>query len=443
MTARIIRTIRVPPARRAAVRGLGLTAAATALAVPFATVPAEAARLAPHTGFETSEGAHWTGQAEEQTFLAAVDRGSGAVSVDRIGTTREGRPLQLVRIGGHSGSADITVLLICGQHGNEPAGREACLSAVRDLAFAEDRATRTFLAHTRVLVLPTANPDGRAANTRANADGADINRDHIALRTAEGRAIALVIRDRQPQVIYDVHEYGGAAPAAYDKDLFVLWPRNLNTDDGVRNASRALSDRYVRATAARAGYSSGVYGIRTDPVTGRPAKQVAGDGQERILRNTAGLKHAVGLLVEDRTDALMAAEKADPAINKRRRVHSQQAALDGLFAFAGAQRARIRAATSASREAGYGAYGPVYTGGADNEPAGPGDVIEDPPCGYRLDAAQYEDVKDELALHGVTSRAEGDGAYVSMRQPARDLIPLLLDVRATYHLTKGQADTAC
>ncbi|WP_328907013.1 M14 family metallocarboxypeptidase [Streptomyces sp. NBC_00234] len=447
MTPRIARALRItrtpdtPRRRRAGLRELALTVAAAALAVPFATVPAEAAHAAPRTGFETSDGARWTGQPEEQEFLSAVDRASDRVAIERIGTTKQGRPLQLVRIGAPRPAAH-TMLLICSQHGNEPSGREACLSTVRDLAFARDRATSTFLSRTNVLVLPTANPDGRAANTRGNADGVDINRDHIALQTAEGRAMAGVIRDQRPDVIYDLHEYG-ATPPYYDKDLFVLWPRNPNVHDGVHDASQTLSDRYVRPAAAESGYSSGIYGIWTDPVTGDPIKQTAGDGQERILRNTSGLKHAVGLLIESRVDALSEAEKADPALNQRRRVESQHAALGGLFTFDDEQRGRIEAATAVSRLAGFADRGPVYLGGADNDPAEPGEVIQDPPCGYRLTAAQYADVGDELALHGVTSRPDGDGAYVPLRQSARNLVPLLLDERATYHLTNGQALTAC
>lgn len=427
--------------RRVLRRHVGVIVAAAALAVPFATVPAEASHLAPRTGFEISKGERWTGQAEEQSFLAEVDRAGDRTFVERIGTTKEGRPLRLVHIGARTPAAG-TVLLICSQHGDEPAGREACLSAVRDLALAEDRATRALLSRTRVLVLPTANPDGRAADTRGNSDGVDINRDHIALKTAEGRAVARVIRDQRPDVIYDLHEYG-ATPPYYDKDLFVLWPRNPNTARGVHDAARSLADRYVRPAAAAAGYSSGLYGIWTDPVTGDPIKQTAGDGQERILRNTAGIKHAVGLLIESRTDALTEAERSDPALNKRRRVESQQAALGGLFSFAGERHGRITAVTTAARLAGLADRGPVFLGGADNDPAEPGETLQDPPCGYRLDAAQYADVGDELALHGVASRSDGDGAYVSLRQPARKLIPLLLDERATYHLVKGQADTAC
>ncbi|WP_434448595.1 M14 family zinc carboxypeptidase [Lentzea sp. E54] len=389
-------------------RGLIALLAAASLLVP---VPALAAPEPPRTGFELT--GKWTTESEEQAYLRAT-----GLPVSEIGVTAQGRPIQLVRVG--SRSARTVVLFICSQHGNEPAGREACLIRMRSLPRSSG---------VTYLFVPNANPDGRVADTRGNSAGIDINRDHLLLRTAEARAMASVIRDWKPDVIHDLHEFGPSAPY-YVKDFLWLWPRNLNVADGVHDLSETLSRSYVRPSVEAGGRTSGVYGIHVDPVTGEPIRQVAGDHQERILRNTSGLKHSTGILVETNVDGT-------PAY----RVGSQLLGLDGTQSFVRENRSAIDAATAASRAV---RSGPVYFGGADNQAPAPEDVLTTPPCGYVLTGAQYRDFQDELALHGIRSQyLRGGDRIVPLKQEARAVIPLLLDARADEPLLKARPVAQC
>jgi hypothetical protein len=388
-------------------RGLIALLAAASLLVP---VPALAAS-SPTTGFEKT--GNWTTEAEEQAYLRAT-----GLPVSELGRTAQGRPIQLVRAG--SPSARTVVLFICSQHGDEPAGREACLIRMRSLPRSSS---------VTYLFVPNANPDGRVADTRTNSQGIDINRDHLLLRSAEGRAMASVIRDYRPDVIHDLHEFGPSEPY-YVKDVLWLWPRNLNVSDGVHSLSETLSRSYVRPAVEAAGRTSGVYGIYVDPVTGEPIRQVAGDHQERILRNTGGLKHGMGLLVETNVDGT-------PAL----RVQSHLLALDGTQSFVRGKRSEIEAANAASRAV---RSGPVYFGGADNQAPDPSDVLATPPCGYVVTGAQYVEVQDELALHGIKSQyLRGGDRIVPLKQEARSIIPLLLDARADGPLLKATPVAQC
>ncbi|MFE7838674.1 M14 family zinc carboxypeptidase [Streptomyces sp. NPDC057474] len=92
-------------------------------------------------------------------------------------------------------------------HGNEWEGTDASLKLIERLATATDRKTTDLLAHSRLYFNITANPDGRIAGTRTNANGFDMNRDFVTASQPEVRAIRQIEIDKQPAVMLDLHGY--------------------------------------------------------------------------------------------------------------------------------------------------------------------------------------------------------------------------------------------
>jgi hypothetical protein len=92
-------------------------------------------------------------------------------------------------------------------HGNEWEGTDAALKLIEELAKAKDGHTTELLSKNRIHLNVTANPDGRIAGTRANANGFDLNRDFITASQPEARAIRQIAIDKQPAVMLDLHGY--------------------------------------------------------------------------------------------------------------------------------------------------------------------------------------------------------------------------------------------
>ncbi|MGW6012766.1 M14 family zinc carboxypeptidase [Streptomyces sp. NPDC055210] len=92
-------------------------------------------------------------------------------------------------------------------HGNEWEGTDASLKLIEKLATAKDGTTADLLAHHRVYFNITANPDGRIAGTRANANGFDLNRDFVTASQPEVRAMRQIAIDKQPALMVDLHGY--------------------------------------------------------------------------------------------------------------------------------------------------------------------------------------------------------------------------------------------
>lgn len=403
----------------------------------------------PRTEFEEGEGAAWTTHEGELEFLAAVDEASDRVEIDVIGKTKQGRPLHLVRLGHPTPASPFaalkrpTTLFVCSQHGNEPAGREACLQRLRDLAFTDDAELVTQLKEQTILFVPSANPDGREADARGNSDGTDINRDHLNLEASESRAMAKVVRDWQPEAVVDLHEYGPSLPALYDDEVLVLWPRNLNVDEDVHAQAKTLALDYITADEEEAGYSTDEYGQYE--LGDQDVHQSAGDGDEGIARNAMGLRHSLGILVETRVDGDPRngpQELDDPAV-RMRRVAAHEVAVDATLRFMRERGAAVAGVTKQARrravKEGRLRNEPVYFGGADNAEPSEDQVQDPPPCGYLLSKKQYRQVRRTLSLLGIKARR----TYVSMTQVAEPLIPLLLDERGTRHSVAAKPEADC
>jgi protein MpaA len=91
-----------------------------------------------------------------------------------IGRSVRGRPIRLLERG--NGESERVVLVVGCIHGNECSG----LAVTRRLARSSPRRFHLW-------IVPVLNPDGRAAETRQNARGVDLNRNFRARWRAAGR----------------------------------------------------------------------------------------------------------------------------------------------------------------------------------------------------------------------------------------------------------------
>ncbi len=402
------------------------------------------------TQFEQTNGAEYTSDLNEYAYTAAIDEGSERVRVVEIGRTLLGRPIDMLVFGYPKPlrsaariSAAPTVLLQCNVHGNEPSMRESCLILARELAFTDDPDLLDIMSRATILMVPTLNGDGRAANTRGSSTGQDLNRDHSLLREPESKAFAAMLRDYTPDVAVDGHN-------GDTEDLPVLGPRHLNVYEGIyAEAKNRLIESRIYDNAAAAGWWVGPYSN-------------GGASQETILRNTFGLKSIVGILSENRGGAGATRPGATQPQNENRKSYGQLWLLKQLLDY---QRDSLPAVqrmiaesiafqtANVGRIVFRGSYPwppfPPLLSAPDVDAPAPEMILEDPPCGYFLTESQYSaqrpdgTVERRLGLQGIAVErapgyiARGPGYLVRMTQPLRGLIPLLLDAQAAEPMVAG------
>jgi zinc carboxypeptidase len=237
--------------RAVALAAFALAAAAAPAARACAPVPAPPPAGRP------------AGDARIDAYQRAVARASGVVSTHVAGRSVEGRPLRYavvtalparrlraglarlraVRAGrARSAPGAPAVVWVTGAvHGNEPSGADADLRLLHGLAA---RCHDPLLRRLVVVIAPVQNPDGRAAGTRVNADGFDLNRDWLAMTQPETPARLRALLRLPPLVYADQHEQGGTD--------FFLGPYEAPVFHELPGAAMAAERRVLRPAMRRA-----------------------------------------------------------------------------------------------------------------------------------------------------------------------------------------------
>lgn len=149
------------------------------------------------------------------------------VELEQIGTSRLGRPLEMLTITENPSATD-HVLLISRQHPPEVTGTMALLRFVEELS-GDSPLAREFRQTFRVSVVPIVNPDGvDLGHWRHNTGGVDLNRDWVGFNQQETRVVRdalLGVADHPGHKVWfsaDFHSTG--------RDVFYTLVDRLETD---------------------------------------------------------------------------------------------------------------------------------------------------------------------------------------------------------------------
>ena len=293
------------------IRRLGLWVAVVSLGVAPAAGQDALLTRAEASGFTET-----TRYAEAEAFLRTVADRSPLISLTSFGYSMEGRTLWLAVVGDTDPSPDAvrasgkTRVYIQGNiHAGEVEGKEALLALLRDIGSGEHHA---WLDSMVLLVAPIYNADGneRIALTnrrlqhgptggmgqRPNAQGYDLNRDHMKLESPEARSLARLLRDYDPHVLIDLHTTNGTHHGYH---LTYAPPLHPNTTTSIVDLLRErLLPSVSQAIKDRNGWDFYYYGNLPRQNSSQQRGWYTFDHRPRFGNNYAGLRNRVGILSE-------------------------------------------------------------------------------------------------------------------------------------------------
>lgn len=116
---------------------------------------------------------------EQHLNLIGQAQGSGLCQVSCLGSTVEGRDMDLLTIG-HEVESDLKVWIIARQHPGETMAEWFIEGMLNRLLDTQDPTSRALLDRATFYVVPNMNPDGAIhGNLRTNAAGANLNREWL------------------------------------------------------------------------------------------------------------------------------------------------------------------------------------------------------------------------------------------------------------------------
>jgi len=303
------------------------------------------------TPLERGEFKKATSHEQMMQNLRELTAGSSRLTLDEIGKTVQGRIIPSVQVGSSKGGEKIKVLLFCQQHGNEPSGKEAALMLLRNIAGGKEDA---LLRNIDLTVIPCVNPDGNEAGKRANANGEDLNRDHLLLGQPEVQAVHALFSKLQPEVTLDVHEY-----AAYRKEFRDVGyvrsvdaqfgaPTNLNVPAVIREYALKKLFPFLESRLKSNGVTFANYLKMNEPAdTVRPSTTSIDDG-----RQSFAILNRFSFILEGKNGRSMDDEL-------QRRARSQLAAIETFLEFINSHHAEIRTMVRAKTKKIAGLKDPV------------------------------------------------------------------------------------
>ena len=199
---------------------------------------------------------------------------SSSLHLETLGFSEQGRPIAALRFSADSEKDEnkLRVLIFAQQHGNEQSSKEASLLLISDFAKGKHAHWLEFMD---IWIVPQVNPDGSEVNERRNANGIDLNRDHIVLEASETRALRGLFHRTLPHVTVDIHEYqpfresweqfGGFKTF----DVQVGVPTNPNVDEDIRTFALKEALPSIENHLTERGFSFHNYLVGPVPSEGR------------------------------------------------------------------------------------------------------------------------------------------------------------------------------